>query len=145
MNAELQAKRMNVVADGLETFPSHGRGKALFCGNVPAISIEGVERVLRIAFRRGVGDEPLHVNDDIFPTGRFQMLREPRGVSLHLIFVDCRSIAIPAIPPKRGSGGEDGLRVWRLGPSGYLPGQFCPAGRAVVAGMRSNTGPLVHE
>ena len=114
MDAELQSKRVNVVADRRETLSIGGRGKAVQGGDVTAMRVESEKRIFRVAFRGRICDEPLHINDDVFPSEWFQMLCEPGGVCLYLVFIDRRSIAIPAIPAHRRRGSDNGSRGRRL-------------------------------
>lgn len=63
----------------------------------------------------GIGDEPLHVNHDVFPAERLQILCHPLRVDFYLGFIHGRPVGIPAIPPhrRRGSGQACVLRAPR--------------------------------
>src|SRR5882762_6039711 len=106
MNAKFQAERMNVIANRLESFSATGRWESILRRNVPSICIQRVNRSFGISFRGGIGHKPFHVNGHVLPTQWFQMFGEPLRVSLELLFVDRRAVAVPAVPAHRRRFGQ---------------------------------------
>src|SRR5579864_6063685 len=89
---------MNVISEGLETCVACRRRESVERWRVAAVVVEGIFRIFRVAFRRGICDKPFHVDHDILPTEVLQMIGEPLSICFEICLAHRGAVPVPAVP-----------------------------------------------
>ena len=74
VNAKLQAERMNVIRERLEAGTVIRGRKTIDRRGIPSMVVQAELRFRRVPCRQRIGDKPFHVDDDILPAARLQMI-----------------------------------------------------------------------
>ncbi len=92
---------MYIIGKFFESNAARGTRKPILSRYEPPVFIHAELRksmVLMTVCRRLI---PFNIHADIFPAVLFQVFLHVRRIRAHLLFIDCGSVAVPAVPAHR--------------------------------------------
>ncbi len=104
VDAELEAERVDIVAEGLEAggvvFRARrdGRRKARGDWDVAAVGVDLVLQLVGVRAVLRVLEEPALIDDGVVPTGGLEVFVEDLDVGAELVFGDGEAVGVPAVP-----------------------------------------------